>query len=79
MTNFSTGMPRVITGKYFSVQYIIQYIVVPTKSDSDVNCVYNCQVKNKVYTPLDLTRIDRSLVYLSYPMDRINTQVTYQL
>ena len=24
-TKFSTGMQRVITGKYFSVQYIIQY------------------------------------------------------
>ena len=28
MTKFSTGMQRVITGKYFSVQYVIQYRIM---------------------------------------------------
>ena len=30
-------------------------------------------VEHGLYTPLDLTRIDRSPVYSSYPEDRINT------
>ena len=41
--------------------------VVPTKSDSDVlkYFVYNSTVKQNInlYTTLELTRIDRSLVY----------------
>ena len=32
-----------------------------------------------LYTPLELARIDRSLVYKSYPQDMINTQVIYRL
>ena len=32
-----------------------------------------------LYTPLELTRIDRSFVYLSYLQDRINIQVIYRL
>ena len=31
-----------------------------------------------VYTSLELTQIERSLVYKSYPVDRINTQVIYR-
>ena len=43
--------------------------VVPGKSDSDVRfCLHSYQ----------RLRIDRSLVYLSYPADRINTQVSYR-
>ena len=38
-------------------------VVVPTKSDSDVIFVYNCEVKINLYTPLELTPIDISLVY----------------
>ena len=44
--------------------------VLPAKSDSDVMfCLQS-------YEGLI---IDRSLVYLSYPQDRINTQVIYRL
>ena len=43
--------------------------VVPVKSDSDVMfCLQSYQG----------LRIDRSLVVLSYPQDRINTQVIYR-
>ena len=43
--------------------------IVPTKSDSDVMfCLQSYQG----------IRIDRSLVYQSYPQDRINTQVIYR-
>ena len=60
--------------------YIALRTVVPTKSDSDV--IFCLQLLRKItnlYTPLDLARIDRSLVYLSYPADRINTKFIYQL
>ena len=43
--------------------------VVPAKSDSDVMF---CLQSNQGL------RIDRSLVYKSYPQDRINTQVIYR-
>ena len=36
------------------------------------------KLNTKVYTSLELMRIDRSLVYQSYPADRINTQVIYR-
>ena len=43
--------------------------VVPTKSDSDVMfCLQSYQG----------LMIDKSIVYQSYPQDRINTQVIYQ-
>ena len=43
--------------------------VLPAKSDSDVMfCLQSYQG----------LRIDRSLVYQSYPQDRINTQMIYQ-
>ena len=42
---------------------------MPAKSDSDVMfCLHNYQ----------WLRIDVSLVYLSYPQDRINTRVIYR-
>ena len=37
--------------------------VVPTKSDSDVYFVNNYLVHTIVYTSLELTRIERSLLY----------------
>ena len=44
-------------------------MLIPAKSDSDVmSCLQGYQG----------LRIDRSLVYLSYPQDRINTQVSYR-
>ena len=42
--------------------------VMPAKSDSDV------MFRLYIYRGL---RIDRSLVFSSYPQDRINTQVIY--
>ena len=54
--------------------------VVPTKSDIDVKLCLQSISKTLTCTPnLELTRIDRSLVYQSYPEDRINTQVIYRL
>ena len=45
------------------------YTVLPTKTDSDVMfCLQSYQG----------LRIDRSLVYLSYPQDMINTHVIYR-
>ena len=44
-------------------------MLIPAKSDSDV------MSSLQGYQGL---RIDRSLVYLSYPQDRINTQVSYR-
>ena len=41
--------------------------------------VYNCYVKVNFYTPLDLMWIDSSLLYLSYPADRINTELIFRL
>ena len=43
--------------------------LVPTKSDSDVILCLQLLSDNKLCTPLDLTRIDRILVYQSYPQD----------
>ena len=54
-------------------------IVVPTKNDSDVILFIIAKSNINLYTPLELTRIDRSLVLLSYPADRLNTQVIYRL
>ena len=55
--------------------------VEPTKSDSDVSFCLQlfCKTLTCTYTPLKLTRINRSLVYESYPQDRIHTQVIYRL
>ena len=39
------------------------FTVVPTKSDSDVILCLQLLSKNNVYTPLDLTLIDISLLY----------------
>ena len=52
---------------------------MPTKSDSDVILYIIAKSNINLYTPLELMRINRSLVYLSYPVDRINTQATYRL
>ena len=51
---------------------------MPTKSDSDVILYIIAKSNINLYTPPELTRINRSLVYLSYPVDRINTQATHQ-
>ena len=56
--------------------------VVPTKGDSDVILCLELLSKTQTCTlhlTLELTSIDRSLVYLSYPEDRINAQVIYRL
>ena len=42
---------------------------MPAKSDSDV--IFCLQIYQRL-------RIDRSLVYQSYPQDKINTQVIYR-
>ena len=52
--------------------------VVPTKSDSDVILFKIAKYNTVVYISLELTRIKRSLVYKSYPADRINKQVIYR-
>ena len=50
--------------------FILTPTVVPAKSDSDAMlCLQSYQG----------LRIDRSPVYLSYPQDRINTQMIYRL
>ena len=59
--------------------YFTKSTVVPTKSDSDVILCLQLLSKNNSYTLLDLTLIYRSLVYKSYPEDRIDTQVNYRL
>ena len=51
--------------------------VLPAKSDSDVVFCLQLLSKTLTYT-LHLMRIDRSLMYLSYPVDMINTQVIYR-
>ena len=55
--------------------------VVPTKSDSDTLLCLQLPSKTLTctLTSLELTRIDRSLVFVSYPQDRIITQVIYRL
>ena len=53
--------------------------VVLTKSDSDVIFCLQVLTKTLSCTPLDLTRIDRSLVYKSYPADSVNREVIYRL
>ena len=59
--------------------YMDRSTVVPTKSDSDVVLCLQLLRKNiNLYTPPELTRINRLLVYQSYPVDRINTHVTYR-
>ena len=53
--------------------------VVPAKSDSDIIvCLQFLRKSINLNTPLLLTRIDRSLVYKSYPADRINTEEIYR-
>ena len=42
---------------------IISATVVPTKGDADVKYFYNWYVNINLYTPLEIMRIDRSLVF----------------
>ena len=49
-------------------------LFAPTKSDSDVIFCLQLLSKFNLYIPLELTLINRSLVFQSYPVDRINTQ-----
>ena len=57
----------------------IDTTVLPAKSDSDVMVCLQLLSKNiNLYTPLELTRIDISLMYKSYPADRISSQVIYR-
>ena len=49
--------------------------VVPTKSDSDTILCFQLLSKTLTCT----LRIDRLLVYVSYPQDRIITQVIFRL
>ena len=52
--------------------------VLPTKSDSDIMPRLQLPSKNiNLYTSPEPMRINRSLVYESFRMDRINTQVIY--
>ena len=52
--------------------------VLPTKSDSDIMPRLQLPSKNiNLYTSPEPMRINRSLVYESFRMDRTNTQVTY--
>ena len=52
---------------------------MPTKSDSDIMPCLQLPSKNiNLYTAPEPMRINRSLVYKSFPVDRINTQVTYR-
>ena len=59
---------------FFYVEFCLHkmirtFTVLPAKSDSDIMfCLQSYQG----------LRIDRSLVYQSYPQDRINTQVIYR-
>ena len=54
--------------------------VLTAKCDSDVIfCLQSLNKENNWYTPLELTRFDKSLLYLYYPADRINTQLIYRL
>ena len=55
------------------------FTVMPTKSDSDIMPCLQLPSKNiNLYTAPEPMRINRSLVYKSFPVDRINTQVTYR-
>ena len=68
-------MPNILVLSYCDANYLYKVIkipesirkysttVMPTKSDSDLILCLKLQSKNNLYTPLDLTRIDRSLVY----------------
>ena len=48
----------------FEVHGIKVGTVVPTKNDSDVmSCLHLLSINITLYTPLELTRINRSLVY----------------
>ena len=47
--------------------------VLPAKSDSDV--IFCLQLLSNLYTPLELTRIDRSLLYKSYPAGPLTVEI----
>ena len=66
---FSCQLGQIAIDDLESPNFLVQHpIVVPAKSDSDVMfCLQSYQG----------LIIDKSPVYLSYPQDRINTQVIY--
>ena len=72
MTSHSFKMAALYSFQFSTVQTSVTLLifilkcfatVVPTNSDRDVIFVYNCKVTINLYTPLALTRIDRSRVY----------------